>query len=141
MIQPNAVAQISINHFQLNQTKPTKKEIIEAYYGEYLSPVDFFIGFDRLSAFDMPLIATGQEDLYFMVAPSLYIDQHLIRTILFDHLFNRAVTEQYMPNESQEDFMEQFYELNRHSVIGLGKRSQDGSFWYPLPQVQLPTNK
>ncbi|MEM7333459.1 MAG: hypothetical protein AAF490_15325 [Chloroflexota bacterium] len=135
-----SVAQFGIEHFQTHQSPPTKREIVQAYYGEYIESVDFFIGFDRLSSFDMPLIATGHEDLYFMVAPSLYIDQHLIRTILFDHLFSRTVSEQYLPDESPKNFMEQFYRLNRHSVIGLGRRSQDGSFWYPLPQVQLPAN-
>ncbi len=133
------VAQIGVEYFQNHQKLPDKKAIIEAYYGEYIHPVDFFIGFDRLSAFDMPLLATGQEDLYFMVAPSLYIDQQLIRTILFDHLFSRTVSEKYASHQSEGDFMKQFYELNRHSVIGIGRRSKDGSFWYPIPQVKLPS--
>jgi tuberculosinol/isotuberculosinol synthase len=133
-----SVAEIGLRFHQEHGRLPTKEEIITAYYGETVAPVDVFIGFDRPSAFDMPLIATGSEDLYFTISPSPYLDQCLLRLILHDHLFSRPVSEQYGELSAESwQILAEFYTHNRHNVLGLGKRSKDGSFWYPLPQVQL----
>lgn len=133
-----SVAEIGVTFHQEHGRLPTKEEIVAAYYGEPLPPVDIFIGFDRPSAFDMPLIATGTEDLYFTISPSPYLDQYLLRSILYDHLFSRPVSEHYgeISAESWQTLAD-FYHKNRRHVLGLGKRSTDGSFWYPLPQVHL----
>jgi len=64
------VAAFGASFLQSQGQLPTKREIVEFYYGEYVPPVDLFIGFDRPTVFDMPLIATGNEDLYFTVSPS-----------------------------------------------------------------------
>lgn len=133
-----SVAKIGHTFYQTHQRLPNKQEIVEAYFGTFVDSVDFFIGFDRLAVFDMPLVSTGQEDLYFTVAPSLYMDKVTLRTILYDHLYGRNVSESYQSKEQNSNFMQNFYKLNRHHVIGIGQRSADGSFWYPLPQVQLP---
>lgn len=133
-----AVARIGHTFYQIHNRLPDKKEIIEAYYGVSVESVDFFIGFDRLTVFDMPLLGTGQEDLYFMVAPSLFMEEETFRLILFDHLYGRRVTEDYAQPADNEAFMKQFYQENAKHVIGVGRRSPDGSFWYPLPQVTLP---
>jgi hypothetical protein len=133
------VAAFGSRFHQQHGRPPNKEEIVTAYYGEPVGPVDIFIGFDRPAVFDMPLIASGQEDLYFTVSPSPYLDRQTLRSILFDHLFTRPVTERYdeLTLESRQT-MSQFYRLNRQHVLGIGQRSADGSFWYPLPQVQLP---
>jgi hypothetical protein len=133
------VAQIGVEHYQQHKQLPDKRQIVEAYYGEYVDSVNFFIGFDRPAAFDMPLIATGEEDLYFTVSPSPYMDQETLRAILFDHMYSRRVNEAY--NElTAEDWktLTHFYRSNRHNVLGVGDRSTRGNFWYPLPQVELP---
>ena len=65
------IAEVSLRLHRENGCLPTKQQIVEAYYGEYVEPVDLFIGFaDRPAVFDMPLIATGSEDIYFTVSPS-----------------------------------------------------------------------
>jgi tuberculosinol/isotuberculosinol synthase len=132
------VAKFGVRFFQSEGRLPNRHEIISAYYGEYVEPVDLFIGFDRPAAFDMPLIATGQEDLYFTVSPSPYIDATTLRNILYDHLFARKISESY-DRLSCPQILAKFYHANRHHVLGVGKKSQDGSFWYPLPQVKLVT--
>lgn len=133
-----SVAEIGLQFHRQHGRLPNKQEIITAYYGEPLPPVDIFIGFDRPAAFDMPLLATGSEDLYFTISPSPYMDQYLLRAILYDHLFSRHVSEQYGELSAESlGLLAGFYTKNRHHVLGLGKRSKDGSFWYPLPQVQL----
>jgi len=134
------VAEIGARFYQEHDHLPSKRQIIEAYYGEYIEPVDFFIGFDRPAAFDMPLIATGNEDLYFAISPSLYLDVSTLRAVLYDHLFTRQVDEASYANLSPQDWtwMKEFYYRNRGNVLGVGVKHQ--GIWYPQPQVSLPTN-
>ena len=80
------IAKLAVHHHAQHGRLPTKREIVEAYYGEYVAPANIFIGFDKPAAFDMPLIATGSEDLYFTVSPSPYLNQRQLRGILYDHL-------------------------------------------------------
>lgn len=134
------VARFGVRFYEEHGHPPTKREIVEAYYGEYVEPVDFFIGFaDRPAVFDMPLIATGSEDLYFTVNPSLYLDAHTLRAILYDHLYARRVNDANYGTLSSEEWrtMADFYARNRHRVLGLGSRHGSDCFWYPLPQVEL----
>jgi hypothetical protein len=135
-----AVAQIGVDFFSKHGRLPNKNEVIEAYYGECLAPVSFFIGFDRLSAFDMPLISTGAEDLYFTVSPSPYLTETTFRAILYDHLFSRTLNDEEYSNISREDWkdLRDLYSENFDHVIGVGRQHKSGLFWYPLPQVTLP---
>ncbi len=130
------VAAFGVHFYQQYGRLPNKREIVEAYYGEWVASVDLFIGFDRPAAFDMPLVATGREDLYFTVSPSPYMDEYTLRAILYDHLFARKVSEQY-EDAAARRAMGEFYALNRHHVLGIGRQAASGSFWYPLPQVHL----
>lgn len=134
------IAEIGVRFYREHSRLPDKRQIVKAYYGEHVEPVDLFIGFDRPAAFDMPLIATGSEDLYFAVAPSLYLDAYTLRAILYDHLYARRVDETGYAELSPEDWqtLADFYALNRRHVLGLGCRHSSGNFWYPLPQVELP---
>jgi len=132
------VAEIGVRFHQEHGCLPDKRQIIEAYYGEFVEPVDIFIGSGQPSAFDMPLVATGNEDLYFTVAPSAYLDTEMLRTILYDHLYVRSVDEADYDDISPNDwcYMENFYTTNRKAVLGLGYRNNGNHFWYPLSQVE-----
>ena len=134
------IADTAIQFFQQHGRVPDRRHIVESYYGEYVEPVDLFIGFDRPAAFDMPLVATGNEDLYFTVNPSPYMNSHTLRLVLYDHLYARRVDDADYAFLSSGVWrtLAQFYALNRHSVLGLGRRHGSGAFWYPLPQVKLP---
>lgn len=119
---------------------PDRRELVAAYYGEYVGPVDLYIGFDKPHVFDVPLLDLGEADLYFTVAPSPYLTAAQLRRILFDHLFSRQTRADDYTRLSP-DAMEQlraFYTLNRESVLGLGCRHATSETWYPTPQVQLP---
>jgi len=132
-----AVAEIAIRCYQEQGCPPDKRQIVEAYYGEYVGPVDLFIGFDKLSAFDMPLVATGAEDLYFTISPSPYLTQRQLRDILYDHLYARRGELDYSEMSSREwDLMGDFYQANMERTLGVGAKR--GGVWYPLPQVKLP---
>jgi tuberculosinol/isotuberculosinol synthase len=117
------VVKYSIQYFQQHGHVPNKRELIEMYYGEYVAPVDLFIGFDRFSAFDMPLVATGEEDLYFTVSPSPYMDQDQLRRILYDHLFTRRALEPDYTDLSGDELqaLRKFYVKHRGYTLGTGK--------------------
>lgn len=133
------VAQIGVQFHQQHNRLPGKREIVEAYYGEYIDPVSFFIGFDRLSVFDMPLIASGHEDLYFTVSPSLYLTETGLREILYDHLYARRIREDYEQLNAQDfAMMAAFYRANQSNVFGVGTQAARGNLWYPTFQLTMP---
>lgn len=133
------VAEIAVRLHQTLGRLPSKREIIDAYYSGYVEPLSFFIGFEPMAMFDVPLVASGTEDLYFTVSPSLYLDEYTLRAILYDHLYARRTTDAYgrlTPTDWQK--IDSFYRLNRHHVLGVGRQSAPGYWWHPLPQVELP---
>jgi tuberculosinol/isotuberculosinol synthase len=119
---------------------PDKRDLVEMYYGEYVDPVDLFIGFDRFCSFDMPLVATGNEDLYFTVSPSPYLSERQLRDVLYDHLYSRRGGEpDYSALESDDwKLMNLYYRANMDKTVGVGVRR--GQIWYPLPQVEIPSD-
>ena len=133
-------ARIAVEFHQERGEVPDKRTLVELYYGEYVAPVDFFIGFDKFSAFDMPLVSTGEEDLYFTVAPSPYLTARQLRIILYDHMYVRPEEETDYSGLTPEDWslMRDFYQANLEKTQGVGARRRGGQFWYPLPQVELP---
>ena len=108
------------------------------YYGEYVEPVDLFVGFDKFCLFDMPLVTTGNEDLYFTISPSPYLSKRQLRDILYDHLYSRRDGEpDYAAMEPDDwSWMKSFYTANLDRTLGVGIKH--GRTWYPLPQVELP---
>ena len=131
-----AIAELTIRHFQKAGDLPLRKELVEAYYGEYVDPATLVIGFDKFSVFDYPLLGLGQEDLYFTVAPSPYLDDHQLRCILYDHIYMRGAEEQDYTKMSKRDlqFMHNFYRSHRATTLGVG--TLRGGIWYPGTQVQ-----
>jgi len=128
------VAEIGARFFIQENRYPSRKEIIESYYGEYVDPVSLFIGYDKLSAFDMPILATGEEDLYFTTSPTPYLTERQVRMILFDHLYSRKGEPNYADFEVEDwKRMRLFYETNRENTMGVGINIQ--GIWYPLSQV------
>ncbi len=117
------VAEFSVRFFKEHGRAPEKRELIEMYYGEYVEPVDLFIGFDRFSVFDMPLLATGEEDLYFTISPSPYMNQSQLRGILYDHVITRRSPEPEYENLSPLELqgLRNFYITHRGYTLGTGR--------------------
>ncbi len=132
------VAEFSVKYHQEHGKIPDRRTLIEMYYGEYVHPADIFIGFDKFSIFDYPLLASGEEDLYFTVAPSPYLDQTQLRQILYDHLYTRRGREPDYATLPPEDWqwMQSFYRLNRHVTLGIGQRR--AGLWFPLGDITWP---
>ncbi len=133
-------ARLAIAYHAEQGRVPDKRTLVGLYYGEYVAPVDLFIGFDKFCAFDMPLVATGNEDLYFTVSPSPYLGAQQLRDILYDHLYSRRGEEPDYGALPAEEWalMRDFYRANRENTLGVGARQESGGYWYPLPQVKLP---
>ncbi len=128
------IAEFGAKYYQQTNCFPSRKEIVESYYGEYVDPISLFIGFDKLSAFDMPILATGAEDLYFTTSPTPYLTKPQLRMILFDHLYARKGEPEYDQFKLEDwERMRAFYETNKENTLGVGHKI--AGVWYPLPQV------
>ena len=125
------VAEFAVQYYKEHGKVPNRNEIVEMYYGEHVGKANIFIGFDRLAAFDYPLINWGEEDLYFTISPSLYLDKAQLRCILFDHLFTRRTPEQEYENLKHEEVesIQEYYRNNTNNIIGIGKLYN--GFWIP----------
>lgn len=134
------IADLTVQFYQAHQRTPTKCELIQAYYGDDIDPLSLFIGFDKFAMFDVPLVTTGNEDLYFTVSPSLYMNATQLREILYDHLFTRRLEETDYAELTEIDLtlMHQFYSANKHRTLGVGGRQTHGDYWYPYPSVTMP---
>jgi len=119
----SAVAELSVQYYKEYGEIPSREKIVELYYGEYIDKANIFIGFDRFAVFDYPLINWGEEDLYFMIAPSSYLDDKQLREILYDHLYTRRELEvEYMAASDEKILpIHQFYATNRSTTLGVGK--------------------
>jgi tuberculosinol/isotuberculosinol synthase len=117
------VSRLSVEHYVAQGSIPDKQILIRKYYGEDMSPVSMFIGFDKFSVFDMPLLSTGQEDLYFSLSPSPYMTQHQLRAILYDHIFVRPTPEPDYTKLSGEElnWLRDYYRKNKDYAFGVGK--------------------
>jgi tuberculosinol/isotuberculosinol synthase len=127
-----AIAELSVQYWQKTGRIPTRNELVEMYYGEYVEPASLFIGFSKLKVYDYPLLGLGDENLYFTVAPTLYLNSDQLRAILYDHIYSRNVEEIDYAKMSKQDFlsMRNFYKANYENTLGVGEVR--GGIWYPL---------
>ena len=137
------IARLSVDYFREHGLIPDKQTLVSLYYGEPVPPVNLFIGFGKFAAFDMPLVATGDEDLYFTISPSPYLNQTQVRVILHDHLFARREQETDYSEISPEDWaaMRTFYRANATNTLGVGTQQPRAGYWYPIPQLTLPNEE
>jgi hypothetical protein len=131
-----AIAEMSLGYHQKHQRLPTRSKLIELYYGETIEKADLFIGFEKFSVFDYPMLGLGEESLYFTAAPSLYLEAQQLRNILYDHLYLRPVQDPDYTSMPAADLqaMRHFYETNREVTFGVGEMR--GGIWYPKSGVK-----
>ena len=125
------ISRLSVEHYLAQGSVPDKQTLVRKYYGEDLPPVSLFIGFDKFSVFDMPLLATGEEDLYFSVSPSPYMTERQLRAILYDHLYVRPTPEpDYTKLKPEEiEWLRNYYHTNKDYAFGVGKLKFN--LWFP----------
>jgi tuberculosinol/isotuberculosinol synthase len=124
-------ARLSVEHYLAQGTIPDKQTLIRKYYGEDLPPVSLYIGFDKFSAFDMPLLSTGEEDLYFSVSPSPYMTKSQLRTILYDHIYLRRIPEPDYTKLANDEaaWLRSYYQRHKDHALGVGSLKFD--LWIP----------
>ncbi|HLO16689.1 MAG TPA: hypothetical protein VK206_17780 [Anaerolineales bacterium] len=117
------ISRLSVEHYLAEGSVPDRSTLVRKYYGEELPSVSLFIGFDKFSTFDMPLLATGEEDLYFSLSPSPYMTQHQLRAILYDHMYVRPTPEpDYRKLTGDElNWLREYYRENKDYAFGVGK--------------------
>lgn len=117
------VAELAVRYHAEHGVIPDHKKLIELYYGDTIEKANIFIGFDRFAAFDYPLLRWGEEDLYFTLFPSLYMDQERFREILYDHVFTRRTREPDFSEMSENAIkkVQGYYQKNRGKTLGTGK--------------------
>jgi len=133
----DTIARLSVEHYLAFGAIPDKYTLVQKYYGEVVPPVSIFIGFDKFSVFDMPLLSTGAEDLYFSLSPSPYMTQRQLRAILYDHIYVRRTPEpDYSKLKANElNWLRNYYRSNKDYALGVGKLKFN--LWFPETENQL----
>lgn len=131
------IAELSVKHYQATGNIPSRRQLIETYYGEYIEKADIFIGFEKFNVFDYPMLGWGEESLYYMVVPSLYMTKSQLRNILYDFIYLRPVQDPDYFTMLSSDFeaMRKFYETNRQLTFGVGEMR--GGIWYPRSNIKV----
>lgn len=126
------VAEFSVRYHAEHGRLPTRQEIVAMYYGEFVAHANLFISSDKFWVFDYPLLSSGEEDLYYMVAPVLYLSEPQLRRILFDHLYARSIDHPDFEAMPAQEFaeMKNFYRQHRDETLGVGRLANQ--VWYPL---------
>jgi adenosine tuberculosinyltransferase len=127
------IARLSVEFAEKHARPPDRRELIEAYYGIDLPDLSLFLGFLQPQFFDVPLISTGEEDLYFTLNPSPDLTERQLREILYDHLVTRR-TQEVNYGALSEEAQAALVEYNeRHSGVTLGIGCID-----PLTEIWTP---
>jgi len=130
-----SIADLAIKYHKDHHQAPSRGELVEMYYGEYLEKADLFIGFGKFKAFDYPMLNLGKESLYFTAAPSLFMTETLLKEILYDHIYLRPLSEPDYSTMAKDDLaaMQKFYATNRALVFGIGEMR--GGVWYSKTKI------
>jgi hypothetical protein len=93
--------------------------LLTAYYEQPITPVNFVIGSGQPVIWDLPLLDINKASLYFMQAPTFYLNQPMLQSILYDYLYCRV-----NDDALYEDLSEQRWQ--KYQVIGIGQQTQGG---------------
>lgn len=128
------LARLTVEFAQKHGRPPGREELIEAYYGVAVPDLGFFLGYSQPALFDVPLIATGDVDLYATLAPSAELTVEQLREILYDHLVTRR-----MPNDDYAALSDEalgalaeYNERHKGVTLGVGLVDPLTGVWNPL---------
>ena len=135
------LARLSVEFAKREGYPPNRQELIEAYYGLAVPDLSLYLGFAQPSLFDVPLLTTGEEDLYVTLAPSPSLTEKQLREILYDHLVTRPTAEisyESLSNEAQEALAE-YNKRYSGATLGIGRIDPLTGIWNPiLPYPTTP---
>jgi hypothetical protein len=128
------LARLSVDFAHRQGRPPSRTELVWEYYGVEVPDLSLYLSFAQPSVFDVPLIATGQEDLYATMSPSPEVTERQLREILYDHFILRAggdVDYEALPEESVRR-LESYNEAMRERTLGVGTVDPETGLWIPL---------
>lgn len=114
----------------LHGIEPDRDQLIKLYYGEAVTPADFFINSTRIAGLGAlpPLICGKETKIYTLTAPAIYaLGRETFREILYDLLFSRQPPQEGEQGDDAIDALNEFYTAKRATVSGTGKRI--GGYW------------
>jgi hypothetical protein len=132
-----SIARLSVEFAEKQGRPPNRQELIESYYGIALPDLSLYLGFAQAALFDIPLLATGEEDLYATLTPSPNLTKNQLREILYDHLVTRRVSEvdyEALSDEAQAALAE-YNERYAGATLGIGRLDPLTGIWNPLLAV------
>ncbi|MGI9050525.1 MAG: hypothetical protein ACR2GU_14325 [Rubrobacteraceae bacterium] len=97
----------------------------------------------RVALFDVPLITTGEEDLYATLAPSPEVTERQLREILYDHLVLKRVEDVDYESFSEEaiERLREYSEVHREQTLGVGRIDPLTGMWNPLPSALATSSR
>ncbi len=136
---------LGINFYKEFGRHPNSDEKIKLYFGENVDEVDILIRSTEIRDSDLqpPIISGKKTQMYFLVAPNdISFNENVFKEILFDFLYcrtnifgNRMYYDEDLENVDIKA-LQQYYELNKHLIIGIGNRI--GKFWIPYLNIKIP---
>jgi hypothetical protein len=132
------LARLSVEIAARRGRPPERRELIEGYYGLDVPDLSLYLGFAQPALFDVPLVATGREDLYTTLTPSPDLTEVQLREILYDHLVTRRTPDPDYETLSAEARLALTEYNERYSgiTLGVGRIDPITRVWTPL----LPDN-
>ncbi len=128
------LARLSVEFAAEHGRPPGRRELIEAYYGAFVPDLSLYLGFARPAMFDVPLLATGEEDLYATLTPSPDLTEKQLREILYDHLVSRRAEDpdyEALSEEARSE-LERYNRRHREMTLGVGRIDPVTGLWNPL---------
>lgn len=109
---------------------PTGDELIRAFYGVPVPPLDVYVGSGRPRVgFLRPPFISGQEDLYWSAVSPIRLDGSDWRRIMADHQARLTRSNrEYAPEDAAA--IAQVIRAYDHEIVGLGQQHPLG-FWMP----------
>ena len=130
------LARLSVEFAEKHGRTPDRQELIEAYYGLNVPDLSLYLGFAQPALFDVPLLATGREDLYATLTPSADLTEKQLREILYDHLVTRRIAQDEDYDTLSDEALAslaRYYRSYRGSTLGVGRIDPLTGLWNPLP--------
>jgi hypothetical protein len=107
------------NITKLARTVHQGEELLHRYYGQPVGPVDLVIGSGQPAIWDLPLLDINKASLYFIQAPTFFLDKDTLRRILYDHIYQRINDDELYESLTPQEW-------GNFEVLGLGRRSRKG---------------
>lgn len=126
------IAHQAIAWYQRTGLYPTHQDLVEAYFGVNIPPIDIFIRTNEFKASGglTPLLTHHDTQFYFPSSPGLLsLDEDNLKAILYDYLFNRSLSgghHNHSPiTPEQAKAIKDFYTSSRNNIAGVGRRIGD----------------